>query len=221
MGLEPENTMRGFRRALELGCKMIETDLHLVDGELILLHDVRLDRTTNGTGGLADISLEDLRKLDAGKGEQVPLLTELLDLCDGKEVVLNLEIKGAGVVGPMLEVLERYPLQQVVVSSFDWKQLRECRELAADLPLAVLVDAPELVCDSVGIFEELGAVSWNPGLALFDDASTKAVVDEIHDLGGKVYPFTVKTKEDLESVVEIGCDGAFVNDPIAVEQWLK
>ena len=217
MALEPENTMRGFRRALELGCEMIETDLHLVDGELILLHDVRLERTTNGEGDLADISLEELRKLDAGKGEKVPLLTELMDLCAGKDVVLNLEIKGGGVVEPMLEMLERYPKQEVVVSSFDWAQLRDCHERKPELPLAVLVEDLDLVSDSLVVFKELGAVSWNPDLQLLNDASVKV----IHDLGGKVYPFTVKTEVDLELVLAAGCDGAFVNDPIAVSEWLR
>src|ERR671930_261980 len=90
--LEPENTLRAFRRALELGCDYVETDVRFTrDGELILMHDETVDRTTSGS--VADLTFAELRALDAGQGEQVPTLAELLPLLRGRAQILC-ELKG-------------------------------------------------------------------------------------------------------------------------------
>ncbi len=91
----PENTMSAFRAALELGVDQIETDVRVTkDGKLVLIHDAQVDRTTNGTGLVADFTFEELRKLDAGQGEQIPTLRELMELVkDHPTLTLDIELK--------------------------------------------------------------------------------------------------------------------------------
>ena len=85
MGYEPENTLRSFQKALDLGVDMIEFDVHLCkSGELVVFHDEKVNRTTNGQGYIAQKSLEKLKELDAGQGEKIPTLEEVLDLVKGK-----------------------------------------------------------------------------------------------------------------------------------------
>ena len=91
----PENTMSAFKAAIELGVDQIETDIRITkDGKLVLIHDAEVDRTTNGTGKVCDYTLKDLKKLDAGKGEQIPTVYELMELVkDHPTLTLDLELK--------------------------------------------------------------------------------------------------------------------------------
>jgi glycerophosphoryl diester phosphodiesterase len=87
--LEPENTLRSFRRALELGVAAVELDVHLTkDGGLAVIHDATLERTTNGRGRVRDFTLAELKKLDAGRGEPIPSLEEALELTRGRALLL-------------------------------------------------------------------------------------------------------------------------------------
>ena len=80
-GVQPENTLPGFEYALSLGCEYVETDVHLSkDGHSVIIHDDTVNRTTNGQGRVADLTLAELRSLDAGQGRQIPLLQEVLDV---------------------------------------------------------------------------------------------------------------------------------------------
>ena len=91
----PENTMTAFRKAMELGVDQIETDIRMSrDGELVLIHDSTVDRTTNGSGAVCDMTLQELRALDAGNGEKVPTLRELMEeVKDHPTITLDLELK--------------------------------------------------------------------------------------------------------------------------------
>ena len=93
-GYEPENTLRSFEKALELGCSWIELDVHVVGDQLVVIHDDDLSRTTDGFGLVSTSSFNYLRSLNAGKGEQVPILQEVLDLV-GQRCRVNIELKGA------------------------------------------------------------------------------------------------------------------------------
>ncbi len=102
-GLEPENTLRSVRRALEVGADGIEIDVHCLDGELVVIHDHSLNRTTNGAGALRHHTLAEARQLDAGKGERIPFLREVLDLVDRRALV-NIELKGARTAAPQVRI---------------------------------------------------------------------------------------------------------------------
>lgn len=103
MAVEPENTMRSFARAAELGVDAVELDVHLSrDGRLVIMHDETVDRTTDGTGRLADLDWSDLRRLDAGRGERVPELAEVWAGFD--DVGLQIEVKSAAATSAVLEL---------------------------------------------------------------------------------------------------------------------
>ena len=96
-GLEPENTLRSFQRALDLGVDAIELDVHLTkDQHLVVIHDATVDRTTDGSGVVGDLTLHKIQQLDAGLGEHVPTLQEVIDLVAHK-AILQIELKGLGV----------------------------------------------------------------------------------------------------------------------------
>jgi glycerophosphoryl diester phosphodiesterase len=104
-GSEPENTLRSFRRALELGAPGIELDAQrTADGIPAVIHDRRLERTTDGFGRVAELSMNDIRHFDAGKGETVPTLHEAVDLIAGK-ALLNIEIKSAGITETVIDII--------------------------------------------------------------------------------------------------------------------
>ena len=103
-GHEPENTLRSVEAALRLGANAIEIDVHQVEGRLVVIHDDRLERTTNGEGRLAAHSLAALRALDAGQGERIPTLDEVIELVAGR-AELVIELKGADTAEPVARLL--------------------------------------------------------------------------------------------------------------------
>jgi len=107
-GYEPENTLLSFSKALQLNVDMIELDVHVCKiGDVVVIHDETVEGTTNGTGRVADMTLDDLRKLNADKGQRIPTLQEVLDLVDRRAKV-NIELKEEGSVRPVFELLEKY-----------------------------------------------------------------------------------------------------------------
>ena len=131
-----ENTRLSFRKALDSGAHGIEFDIRRCgDGRLVVIHDETVDRTTNGRGRVRDLSYEELRRFDAGSGESIPLLAETLDEF-GPQCILNIELKDAGIAPDVKKlVLERRLEQQVIVSAFEWDELRP---LTPDVPIALL-----------------------------------------------------------------------------------
>ena len=98
--LEPENTLLSMQKAIDLSVDQIEIDVHLTsDQHLVVIHDTTVDRTTDGQGAVADFTLEKIKQLDAGKGERIPTLQEVIDLVRGK-VVLQIELKGPNTAKP-------------------------------------------------------------------------------------------------------------------------
>jgi glycerophosphoryl diester phosphodiesterase len=116
---EPENTLRAFRRAAELGADMVELDLHLSrDGELVVIHDARVDKTTDGAGEVRALTLAELRRLDAGRGERIPTLQEVIDALRSR-CRLYIELKAPGTPAAAAETIIRAGLgEDVIIGSF-------------------------------------------------------------------------------------------------------
>ena len=164
-GVAPENTLSSFQAALDAGVDMIELDVHLSkDGELVVIHDPRLERTTDGSGLVSDFTLEELKGLDAAAkfegdasfgGQRIPTLQEVYDLVRG-QVEINVEIKTAedGSRYPGIEqkvvalARENDALSYTVVSSFDFPTVQEVQDLEPALPCYAIV--------STGYFREMG-----------------------------------------------------------------
>jgi len=114
-GVQPENTIGGFEYAIQLGCEYVETDVHLsADGHLVIIHDDTVDRTTNGSGRVGEMTLAQLRALDAGQGRQIPLLQEVLDVVRGRAILLC-ELKGPFTPDPVARAVMANRMQEQVI----------------------------------------------------------------------------------------------------------
>lgn len=211
-GYEPENTLRSVARAIALGTDWIEIDVQLVDGELIVLHDETLDRTTNGSGVAAQQSFDYLRTLDAGKGEQIPTLTEVMDLI-GARTGINIELKGEGVVDPVAALVSDYQdrrpswHERIMLSSFNESQIEKLAAHERDFRLGLAFeDDPG---SALALARDLDAYSINPSMAQV----TAALVDEAHAAGIKVFVFTVNELRDIAAMQKLNVDGVFSDYP--------
>lgn len=206
MGVEPENTLRSFRRADREGVDMIELDLHLSsDGALVVMHDADVDRTTDGSGPISGFTLEELRALDAGEGERVPVFEEVVEAV---RAPLQAEIKDGAAARVLARAIEKGDLhKRVTVISFQAEALRETRELLPDMPLVLVAGkssptAPERARD-------LGAVMVSLELCHLE-AET---VQRCHEAGIEVISWTVNTPEELERARALELDGVVTNRP--------
>ncbi len=211
-GHAPENTCASFERALRLGADWIECDVQICDGRIVVIHDVTVDRTTNGTGPVAGFTFDALRRLDAGNGEQIPTLEEVLDLAVGRMGV-NIELKGPGTVVPVVKELQKWCLgrdtskAQFLLSSFAHHRLRRTYRIDLDLPLATLVDR-HLSFPLLRTLR-LHAGACNPPLARI----TKRFVRRAHLAGLEVYVYTVNEPSDITRMSACGVDGIFSDFP--------
>ncbi len=212
-GHAPENTLMSFHKAVELGADMVELDVHLcATGEPVVIHDDTVDRTTDGSGRVRDLSLDDLRRLDAGGGERMPTLEKVLEEMSGR-AALNVELKGLGCVDRVHEVISDAVGDGLVshdgllVSSFHLGMLEWMRALSDDVRLGVLVgDAPGKVLEFA---QRVGAYSVNP----YHKRMGLEFVSSAHGLGLKVYPWTVNEPDDIARAKAMGIDGIISDYP--------
>ena len=207
-GHAPENTLASVRKAIALGADWIEIDVYWVDGELVVFHDDRLERTTNGQGLLRSQSFDYLRSLDAGDGEQIPTLAEVFEAAAGK-VGINVELKGPGTAEPVVQFLQERgeDLSGVLLSSFRHDELRLVQQLDAEVRLGALF--VELPSDAIAQAQVLNAWSINPA----KEAVTEAFVVAAHAAGLKVLVFTVNEVAQMEWMRAMGVDGVFTDYP--------
>jgi glycerophosphoryl diester phosphodiesterase len=217
---EPENTLRSIRRAIADGAEMVEIDIRYVSGEILVIHDATVDRTTDGHGSVHRMSLAQIRELDAGKGEKVPTLAEVIETVRGK-CGLNIEIKERKVVPALCELLERLRLHEsdeILISSSHSGALGETRGLLPEIRIGIIVG--KVMGRFGGVFqlaEQLRMVSIHPHLRWV----SQEFVEEAHGRNMKVYPFTVSEREELIKVLESGADGCFADDPKWVREMVK
>ncbi len=209
----PENTMLAFRQALAAGATWLELDVHLsADGELVVIHDEKLARTTNGTGLVSELPMIELQQLDAGQGELVPSLSEVLDLTAGKATV-NIELKGRGTAGPVAEMLQgRFSagttsVAEILVSSLNEEDLVKFAERLSTVrvaPVAELMDWR--------FWAWAKAVSaWSVHVGRY--AITQHVATEAKRLGMRLFSFTVNDQQTLDRFRNWGVDGVFTDYP--------
>ncbi len=157
---EPENTLRAFRRAIELGADMSELDVHLSrDGHAMVMHNPTVEQTTNGSGAIADMTLEELRRLDAGKGERIPTLQEAVELVRGKNG-LYIVLKGAGtppVVVNLLRASGFTDRRQVIAGSFKAELASEVKRLAPEIATSLLVSPVLPAAELIAMTRAAGA----------------------------------------------------------------
>ncbi|MCT9088602.1 glycerophosphodiester phosphodiesterase family protein [Streptomyces sp. ASQP_92] len=206
MGVEPENTLRSFVRAERAGMDVIELDLHLSkDGALVVMHDAEVDRTTDGTGPIGELTLAELRELDAGQGERVPVFEEVLDAV---KTPIQAEIKDTAAARALAEVILRRDLVgRVEVISFHDAALAEIAALVPGLRTGLVDDdwGPDLLDRALAV----GAKS----LVLSIERITFETVERAHTAGLKVIGWTVNTQDQLRLVRALQLDGATTDHP--------
>lgn len=204
--------MLSIETGICLGADMIEFDVQSCDGELVVIHDPRLERTTNGVGRIDQVEFQYARSLDAGNGQQIPTLKEVLDLAKGR-VPLNIEIKSAEGTGKRVAAALRAAIdegwlaEQFLVSSFHLPELHEFRQVAPEIPIAALVCGVPL--DWAACAADLGARALNIS-AEFVDAR---LIHDAHVRGLKIYAYTVNHPDDMRLLRDVGMDGVFSDYP--------
>ncbi|RVU15373.1 glycerophosphodiester phosphodiesterase [Streptomyces antnestii] len=206
MGVEPENTLRSFVAAQEAGLDLIELDLHLSkDGALVVMHDADVDRTTDGRGPIADKTLTELRALDAGRGERVPVFEEVLDAVTKP---LQAEIKTVAAARALAEVLLRRDLVgRVEVISFHDEAIAEISRLVPGVRTALV--ASRYGTDVVDRATAVGATA----LVLNIRRLTQEIVERARKADLRIIGWVVNTQDDLRLVRALGLDGATTDYP--------
>lgn len=207
MGVEPENTLRSFVRAEREDMDQIELDLHLSkDGALIVMHDVKVDRTTDGSGLIGDFTLDELRDLDAGHGERIPVFEEVLDAVTKP---IQAEIKDVAAARVLAAVMrERDLAGRVDVLSFHDEALAEIRELLPDARTVLVAQGPmgsEIITRAQAVGASLVSLSLR--------RISLALVQECHRAGISVISWTVNTPADLALARALGLDGVVTDMP--------
>ncbi|PCI08040.1 MAG: glycerophosphodiester phosphodiesterase [Gammaproteobacteria bacterium] len=211
MGHEPENTLASVRKALALGALCIEVDTYYVDKRLVIFHDDRLERTTNGTGYIYEQSFDYLRKLDAGNGQQIPTLEEVSAMINA-QTCLNIELKGENTAEPVAELLadmidNGWDKASFLVSSFRHHELLKIKKLVPDINIGALIHG--LPVDNAKFAKDLDAFSVHPSLECID----QRFIDDAHARCLRVYVYGVNHVEDIARMQKIGADGVFTNFP--------
>jgi len=210
----PENTLPAYELALRQGSDMIEIDLHTTrDGVIVVAHDESLERL-GGRGEVADATLEEIRRLDAGGGARVPTLEEVLDAFGGR-IPFNLELKRGsrgeypGMEAAAMEaVARRGLLERTLFSSFYDSVLEVLRGVSPEARIALLI-SPRLPQGAVDRARRVGAEALNPERSLVDPE----LVESAHGAGLAVYVFTVDDAEEMRRLLDLGVDGLFTNHP--------
>ncbi|MET8808229.1 glycerophosphodiester phosphodiesterase family protein [Streptomyces sp. NPDC004546] len=206
MGVEPENTLRSFVAAQDAGLDLIELDLHLSkDGALVVMHDAEVDRTTDGTGPIADKTLAELRSLDAGLGERVPVFEEVLDAV---RTPLQAEIKDVAAARALAAVMhERDLVGRVEVSSFHDDAVAEITRLVPGVRTALI--GGRYGTDIVERAVAVGAAT----VCLNIRRLTLEIVEHARKSGLRVIGWVVNTQDHLRLVRALELDGATTDFP--------
>lgn len=213
-GHEPGNTIAAIQKALELGAKAIEIDIHYIQNELLVTHDTVIHDSVKGAVDITLCSFETVRTLDVGRGRYIPTLEEVLDTVDAK-AYLNLELKGRGTAVPVCYLISRFikekhwPEDRFILSSFDIQELETARSIHPDICLGLLIDSRDT--DYVMLAARVSARFIGVSLSIIEPELIKSA----HAHGLKVYVFTVNSRSDIKRMRAMGADGVFTDFPEA------
>lgn len=211
----PENTLAAFRLAADQGADGIELDVRATaDGQPVVLHDASVDRTTDGTGGVAALTLDQVRRLDAGgkfgpsfRGERIPLLSEVLNTVRGR-LLLDVEVKAAGFEATLLDLIRQADMvDSVLISSFDAKIIGRVRDWASDIPVGLLQSTAD-----PDAAVSLHAAAYLPAVSVV----TPRLIESCRRHGVRVITWTVRTAVEAQTALDADVDGIIADDPAFV-----
>lgn len=211
-GCAPENTTKAFMKAVALGATAVELDIHLVEGELYVFHDRRLDAKSSGKGLIDKASKYYLRSISVS-GEAIPKLTEVLTALKPHNIEVNIELKGLSVLPAFIEVYanllqeQNYDPSLLLISSFNHPMLKAFKQSFPCANVAPLIEGVPL--NLAQVVTELDANSIHLGLSFV----TEEMINDAHQRGAKVYVYTVDFADDITMLAALGVDGIFTNFP--------
>lgn len=227
-GEAPENTLASFSLAMKQGCDGIELDIHVsLDGHLVVCHDFTLDRTTDHKGTIASLTLDEIRRADAGswfsdkfRGERVPLLDEVIDLIPDNKWI-NVEIKhsyGGRAEAGLVELLRRRKiLDRVIVSSFDHRCMVRLKRLEPLVKVGLLYEANLFSHAEYARQAPIPVYSLHPAFQVL----TEEAVREAVEAGYPMYVYTVNEPDHMRLVWKAGVSGIITNYPAALKEILE
>lgn len=227
-GKYPENTMLAFKKAVEAGADGIELDVQLTkDGEVVIIHDEKVDRTTNGAGNVRDFTLAELRKLDAsyiytGKMDvnPVPTFEEYCEWVKDLPIVTNIELKTGvypypGIEAKVWKILQKYNLQdKVIISSFNHYSILQMRKLAPQLQYGLLTES--WLVNPGAYVESVGVECYHP----YYGSLTEETVAEVKSHNIAINTYTVNDVDAVKRLNALGIDIVIGNFPDMVKKVL-
>ena len=210
---EPENTLRSFKKAIELGVDAVELDVRKTkDGEIIVMHDADVKRTTNGEGLVSNLTLKEIKILTSEKDEKIPTLEEALDFLDKKFKVF-VELKEIGIEEQVTSLVKKKALEKnVVIVSFLEDALKKVKELDPEIETGLIYAKHK---NPLKAAIDLKA-QWL--LAFYKFVHT-ANVQKAHENGLKMIVWTVNTSEEVAEMVKKGVDGVASDKPDILRQF--
>jgi len=209
-----ENTIASIHKAIELGADGIEIDVfQCKSGEIVLFHDKTLEKLTNGVGNIEDKNLEELRKLKVlNSSYSIPTLEEVLKSI-GKDVFLNIELKGRNTAEGSLNLIKKYiernkiEFNNILFSSFNWEELKDLRSLSDKVQLALITEQDPLLAIDYAL--KLKAVAINPN---YKDLNEQ-IISKINEKGLKIYTWTVNSKIQIDRLKVLNVNGIITDFP--------
>jgi glycerophosphoryl diester phosphodiesterase len=212
-GYEPENTIIGFQKAIDLHVDRIELDVHLSsDNELMVIHDETIDRTTDGKGFVNQFSLPQLKRFRIEKAHTIPTLSEVLNLIDQK-CDINIELKSFETADKVVDLIEKFVAEkkwnynQFLVSSFDWNALQQVTFSNSRIPIGVLTETNVDLAFAFAKF--IKAKSIHPYFHLVTEENAA----KMQEKGFQVFPWTVNEIEDIKRIKTYNVDGIISDFP--------
>jgi len=212
---EPENTIRSFKKALEIGVDAVELDVRQTkDNQLVIIHDADVKKTTNGKGLVKELTLNEIKAFSTAKDEKIPTLEEALDFLDKKAKIL-IELKETGVEDKVLSLVrERQMQKNVIIVSFNEDALRKIRELDKEVEIGLIYAKHK---NPIKAALELKA-SY---LVSFYKFTHTANVQKAHENGLKVIVWTINTPEEVTEYAKKGVDGIASDKPDILARYAK
>ncbi len=219
-GYAPGNTVASFAKAIECGVDMIELDVRLCkSGELVVIHDKKVDKISNGTGYVADKTLQELQALDAGDGQHIPTLGQVLNFI-GRQVKVNIEIKEVDTIEKVLDTINHYVTKKgwhhidFLISSFWHAEIQRCKQSNPLMPVGLLMTGRPI---DLAAFAD----AVNPEVVImYHEFIDKAFVDDAHRHGRLVFVFTVNNSREINDMIALGVDGIVTDYPDRVHAAL-
>jgi glycerophosphoryl diester phosphodiesterase len=208
-----------------MGATMLELDVHLSrDGHLVVVHDPDLSRTTNGTGRVTDLSLAEIKHFDAGQGERVPTLSEVIELARGR-VQLYIELKGQQTPAPLVEVLrsERFT-DQVIVGSFNPWLPQKVKWLAPETSTSILVGEwgkEEMLDWALAVSADYVHPCWEDQDPQPHRLLTPDLLAQIRGQGLGIVVWHEERPEELDQLAQLDVDGICTNTPDVLSYILR